>query len=111
MVRRFGPSFPLSWVSSKSCPRSSRVLLNSLGLECFLFRVVLFFDRAVKIVRLFCVKYFRSSRHRRIRGLDGRSCKNEWQEELLQPNAFLGQEVFKLHAHTIGLDGSNHSRS
>jgi hypothetical protein len=43
--------------------------------------------------------------------LRSRSCENQWQEELLQPNAFLEPEVFELNAHAIRPDGSNHSRT
>jgi hypothetical protein len=44
-------------------------------------------------------------------GLGSSSCKNQWQEELLQPIAFLGPEVFELNAHAIRPDRSDHSRA
>jgi hypothetical protein len=39
------------------------------------------------------------------------SCKNQRQEELLQPNAFFGPEVFELNAHAIRSHRSDHSRA
>jgi hypothetical protein len=39
------------------------------------------------------------------------SYKNQRQEELLQANAFLGPEVFELHAHAIRPDRSDYSRA
>src|SRR5712664_1841824 len=39
------------------------------------------------------------------------SYKNQRQEELLQPNAFFGPEVFELNAHAIRPNRADHSRA